>query len=364
MANGSLNIQSIKQLTKFSLITKFKKNLFRKEELLINVINKFNRNKQKIILLINNNNSIVATLTIGDIAKALSKYKHTKIPIDKIANKNFLYMNYKIFLKDKDRKIFFSKNNLKNVNYIPVLKNKKIISLIKIKKKIYPQKIPVVIMAGGKGKRLLPITKKIPKPMVKVNGIPMIESLINNFKEYKYKNFYISVNYLKDKIKNYLKKKNLKVNIEYINEKKYLGTAGSLYFFKFINNSVADNDNLIVTNCDIDMSLNLESLIKFHNEKKSDFTIVSKLILNRSSFGIIEAKNFDVIRLQEKMEYEQFINCGIYVLKRRCLKILQNNTRIEMNVFINKLIKKKFKVLKYPVVDEWKDLGQKKKITY
>ena len=131
-----------------------------------------------------------------------------------------------------------------------------------------------------------------------------------------------------------------------------------------IKNNEVDYDNLIVTNCDIDMSLNLESLVKFHNEKKSDFTIVSKLILNRSSFGIIEAKNFDIIRLQEKMEYEQFINCGIYVVKKRCLKILKNNTRIEMNVFINKLIKKKFKVLKYPVVDEWKDLGQKTKIAY
>ena len=364
MANGSLNILSIKQLTKFNLITKFKKNLFKKEELLINVINKFNRNKQKIILLTNNNNCIIATLTIGDIAKALSKYKHTKIPIEKIANKNFLYMDYKIFLKEKDRNFFFSNNSLKNVNYIPILKNKKITSLIKIKKKIYPKKTPVVIMAGGKGKRLLPITKKIPKPLVKVNGVPMIESLINNFKEYKYKNFYISVNYLKDKIKNYLKKKNLKVNIEYINEKKYLGTAGSLYFMNSIKNNEVDYDNLIVTNCDIDMSLNLESLVKFHNEKKSDFTIVSKLILNRSSFGIIEAKNFDIIRLQEKIEYEQFINCGIYVVKKRCLKILKNNTRIEMNVFINKLIKKKFKVLKYPVVDEWKDLGQKTKIAY
>ena len=212
-------------------------------------------------------------------------------------------------------------------------------------------------MAGGLGTRMLPKTRYLPKPMIRINGKPMLESLITHFKKYNFYEYYLSVNYLKEKIINYFKDgKKQKINISYLVEKKRLGTAGSL---SLLNLKEIKSENIIVINCDIGTDFDIDEFIDYHLNSKSDLTIVSKSIEEKSLYGELITKGPRVLNINEKKSYEIFINCGIYLIKKDCLKIIKKNKHLDMNSFIVKLVKKKFKVLKFPIIENWQDLGIK-----
>ena len=110
-------------------------------------------------------------------------------------------------------------------------------------------------------------------------------------------------------------------------------------------------------NCDIATDFDIDELIEYHHKLRSDFTIVSKSIEEKSSYGELITKGTKVININEKKSYEIFINCGIYIMKKKCLKILKKNQTIDMNSFILKLTKNKFNVTNYPIIENWSDLG-------
>ena len=179
-------------------------------------------------------------------------------------------------------------------------------------------------MAGGKGTRLLPLTQKTPKPLLKIKGVPIIEKIILNFRKQGFHNFIISINYLGHKIKKYLGNgEKLKVNIDYIEEKKYLGTAGSLSLINFKNTIFP----IIVTNSDLISEIDYHNLISYHNKKKADITICGKNKVFEMPYGEIIQNQEKVKLIKEKPKIYHLINAGVYVINKNSLKYNSTNKK-------------------------------------
>ena len=170
----------------------------------------------------------------------------------------------------------------KNLPLIPVVDNKKRVIHVEtwsnfFNKDIFkdPKKTTIVITAGGKGRRLVPYTSILPKPLIPINNIPMIEYVIKNFRKYNYRNFVLTVNYKSNLIKTYFQDRYSDFTIDYVDEKKPLGTAGGL---KNIDNL---SEDFFLINCDTLIDINYDSLLKEHKIKKSDLTIVTCKIKNK-----------------------------------------------------------------------------------
>ena len=191
-----------------------------------------------------------------------------------------------------------------------------IFTKLKLKIKLKKIKNTFVINAGGRGTRLRPITDNIPKPMIKINGKPMIEHIILKAKDEGFKNFIIIVHYLKDKIINHFKDgKKLGIKINYIVEKNPLGTAGGL---SLLINKVSED--FIFTNADVLSNFRFKELIEYHIDKNSLITMAVKNIEVKENYRLVNIKKNEVVGLQEKPILKKFINCGIYSLNKNIRK--------------------------------------------
>ncbi len=329
-------------------IKNIRNTLISEHSTLIQVINKLDKNKIKIVFVINKNNSLLGTITDGDIRRSFLINKNLNIPLKKIMNKNF----EKLFIHKE-----YNNSDFEN-DIIPVLDRKKRIIKIKILNKNNLKQdsdTDVLIMAGGFGKRLLPYTKKIPKPMLKINKKPIIENIILKLMKQGFKKFYISTHYKSKYIKNFFrKKKNFGVDIIFLNEKRPLGTAGCLGLI----NKKRIKKNLLVHNADIVSDLNYSNFVKFHKESKSDITIAAKEHVTYSPFGEINFRGIKVKKISEKPKNISFINAGIYIFKSKLISGIKAK-KLTMTDFIQKKIKKKIKVNIFPIHEFWSDIGQK-----
>ena len=224
-------------------------------EKILKALDKINSSKVKILFVVNKKNKLLGSISSGDLRRAILK------KIDLSDNvKKIMYKKPRFLLKKKKIEI-----NKEYLLCLPIVnKNKEILDFqySQIIKK--EKKNTIFLMAGGKGIRLLPLTKKLPKPLLKIKGVPIIERIILNFKNQGFKNFVISINYLGHKIKNYLKDgKKFKVNITYINENKFLGTAGSLSLISLKKTCFP----IIVANSDLISEIDYSNLINYHNKK-------------------------------------------------------------------------------------------------
>ena len=264
---------------------------------------------------------------------------------------------FKFFYKNKNDLYNYENLFKQKVFCIPVLeKAKNYFFLIKKYELIKNFKNTIFLMAGGKGKRLYPLTKNTPKPMLKIKDVPIIERVIVNFKEQGFTNFVISINYLGSKIKKYLKNgERLNVKIEYIEEKKFLGTAGSLSLL----NKNKINFPIILTNSDLISNIDYEELLSFHLKNKSDLTVCVKNQIFEMPYGEIRLNARKINKIVEKPYSNSIINAGVYVLSKTVLKYLIINKKLMMNDLINKLIEKKGKVLSFPIYENWIDVGNK-----
>ncbi|MCS6131951.1 CBS domain-containing protein [Clostridium botulinum] len=214
--------------------------------------------------------------------------------------------------------------------------------------------IPIVIMAGGKGTRLQPYTKIIPKMLVPIGEIPIIERIINNFVNLNFNDFYVTINYKKDIIKAYFNKET-SYNISFVEEDIPLGTAGSLTLLKEnIKNT------FFVSNCDILVDANYSDILKFHKKCQNKITIVTALKNYIIPYGVFNLNDDGSIEsLNEKPSYEFLVNTGMYILEREVLDYIEENKYLDMTDVIYKLLKNKERVGMYPVTQgAWLDMGE------
>ena len=315
---------------------------------ILDAIKALNTLELKVLLVVDDNKKLIGTITDGDIRRALLKSENLELKCSKVMNNKPLYVEERV-----SRKIY--KLVLKCGFPIPLIdsKNGKVKSLCNvqaIEDKIMPNTI--VIMAGGKGERLLPLTKNTAKPMLPIREKPLIHEIVDNIKLYGFKNIVISVNYLAKQLIDYFGDgSKFDVNIEYLIEKKPLGTAGSLSLLK----SNLD-DPIIVINGDVLTNLNLLKLLDFHQSKKM---LITMCVANYSvsiPYGTISTKGFKISKITEKPTENYLVNAGIYVVNKSVINKIKKNSVLNMTDLVEKHLKKN-QVNAYPMFEDWTDIG-------
>ncbi len=214
-------------------------------------------------------------------------------------------------------------------------------------------KVNAVIMAGGKGERLLPLTKQTPKPLLQVGNKAIIEYNIELLSALGIKQIHISINYLGEKIMEHLKaypKKDL--DFKYIKESKALGTIGALQ----LKNSF-QHDYIVVMNADLLTNVDLNTIIKEFSQSNDDALIVTIPYEVKVPHGVVETKGKYVATLKEKPSYTHYSNAGIYIFKKDCLNYIPENQFFNATDLINTLLDKGKKIINYPVSSFWLDIG-------
>lgn len=321
------------------------------------VITQLNKTGRKCLIVSNNKKQLLGTISDGDVRKALLVGKKMEYKILDVYNKNPIYFSTTNYSPGKAKKIFKSKH----IDLIPILDIKNKISNIifwddhNSLKNFNKMNIPVVVMAGGFGKRLHPITRVIPKPLIPFNDKTVIEKIIDNFFTNGSKLFYLIVNYKSKIIKAYFNDLDLKYDIKFVEEKKPLGTVGGIYILKR-----KITRDFVITNCDIIANIDYSDFMRFHKLNQNDITIVASSKSHTVPYGVIEIeKNQDLLKINEKPQLDFLINVGIYALKPSTLDYIPKNTYFDMTDLISLLKKENKKVGIYTIYeDRWFDVGQ------
>ncbi len=305
-----------------------------------------------IALVIDNDFRLLGTITDGDIRRAILKGTSLDEAVKTIMNENFIFVsqNYSNTLVET----LFMK---KYVSQLPVLDdNMRIVSMIFYHE--FFQKDTrdnwALIMAGGLGSRLAPLTKDIPKPMLRVGAKPLIETIIEQLKSYGYGNIILSLNYKAEVIKNYFQDgANFGVNIKYVTENKRLGTGGAIKLAeKYLDKP------FFVLNGDILTKLNFEQFMNFHSTNKNKITIGTKKYEMQIPYGVVDIKDETVLDLREKPSSSYYINGGMYCLEPETIEYIPKNEFYNITQLISKYIAENKKVGSFPITEYWMDIGQ------
>ncbi|WP_179376242.1 nucleotidyltransferase family protein [Winogradskyella wichelsiae] len=215
-------------------------------------------------------------------------------------------------------------------------------------------KIEVVIMAGGKGERLMPLTANTPKPLLKIGDKPIIEYCTDRLASYGIKHINITVNYLSNQIIAYFKENNKhQINFNYIKEPKSLGTIGALKLIKNFS-----KDYLLVMNADLLTNVNFNSIFKDFISKGSDALIATVPYNVVIPHDLVEIKKGLVTNFKKKHSYSYNLNAGIYIFKKDCLDFIPENTFFDATDLIETLLEKGKKISNYQISDYWLDIGK------
>ena len=321
-------------------------------------IKKISDSGQKCVVVIQKD-KLIGTISDGDIRKVIIKNINIKSKIKKFYNRNPKFLVEGKY-NDQDILNYFNKYNL---DIIPVVDNKKKIKLVIDRNyffkrklvKVKKLKMPIVIMAGGKGTRLKPITNVIPKPLVPYKGIPIIEQILNDFFTQGFKEFNLTLNFKSKIIETYvkeIKKNNMIINI--VKELVPRGTASSLKLFK---NKI--KNDFIVTNCDVLFNLDYENLIQFHKKNKNIITVVGAKKIIKVPYGVCKIQSKNILKkIEEKPDYEFIVSTGLYIVNEKVLNIIPNYREYNFDRLISDVVKKKLKIGVYEIDDKsWIDVG-------
>ncbi len=338
---------------------KFQKYLIDHNTKTIDSLKKINKLGGRSLIVVSNKKILKGILSSADLRRAILNHSITNEKINKIYNKKpkFIFSDE---VKEKIKKIL---PNVKRFNIIPIIdrKTKKIVDVLdsnkfhslNIKKKNKKLKLDVVIMAGGRGTRLMPYTSVLPKPLLPINQKPTIDHIIDKFMRHSVKKFFVTLNYKSEILRTYLKDLSKINHLITIQEKKPLGTAGSLFLIK---NKI--KNDFFLTNCDTIINENYEDIFKHHKTKKNDITIVAASKKFKIPYGVcdITKNNFE---MKEKPELKYSVNTGFYIISKNCLKILKKKQYLDFNNFLLKCKKHNKKIGIFKIKEKsWIDVGQ------
>jgi dTDP-glucose pyrophosphorylase len=306
----------------------------------------------KIVFIANDDDKLVGSVTDGDIRRGLLSGLALDQSVKNVMCRTPVYVREGQTTADV-AKVFREKKVL----YLPELDETGKMSGLYVwaeEKTSEVLDVPMVIIAGGKGTRLKPYTDKCPKPMVPLNGKPILEHVINQAKAEGFRKFFIVVNHLGDMIEDYFDRgQRLGIDISYFRESKPLGTAGGL---ALIDPSVSTA--FVISNCDIVTSVPYASLLDFHVSNEADATMAIRAYTWQHPFGVVITKGSNIVGFQEKPSFSWNINAGIYVLSRTALGLVKRGTRCDMPALFERLRLKKKRTIAYPVYESWADVGR------
>lgn len=302
-----------------------------------------------VLFVINNSNQMVGTLTDGDARRALIADKGVEETLNNVMHRNFNFLRQGI---NDDVAHIREQKNLK-MKLVPVLDNEDhIVEIIDLDR--YKTKLPIdaVLMAGGKGERLRPLTEKTPKPLLKMQGKPIIDYIVDLIISFGVKNISVTVNYLKEQIEDHFAEPVNGVQVKCYAEPKFLGTIGSIVY---VENFV--NDVVLLMNSDAITDLNLEEFFLHFQEHNADMSIAAIPYTISVPYGILDLDGRNVKGVLEKPTYNYYANTGIYLIKRELLGLIPEGEFFNATDFMELLMEKGYNVVRFPLNGTWIDIG-------
>ncbi len=300
-------------------------------------------------VIVDGNNRLAGTLTDRDVRSALLKHISLQSPVSQSMNTDPTYLS-----KPLDISQARDVHHKTGYEQYPIVDDERVVCGIFTAKEILSTKLPnaVILMAGGIGSRLSPLTNNCPKPLLQIGEKPILETILIELLKSGFQRFWISVNYRGDMIEEYFGDGSLwNVQIQYLREEEPLGTAGSLKLLPEIF-----NEPVIVMNGDLLTKLNYQKLLAFHEYHKAQITVGVREYDLRIPYGVIELEDLFVVDIKEKPIQSFFVNAGIYVLEPHILKMIPDS-HFNMTELLSKMMTGK-KVVAFPVHEYWIDIGQ------
>jgi dTDP-glucose pyrophosphorylase len=302
------------------------------------------------LFVVNAKDELIGTLTDGDIRRGFLNQASTNDLVSEVMNPSFKSLILgKFSLSD----IELLRN--KNVNLLPIIdESNRIIRIINLATQRSLLPIDAIIMAGGEGKRLRPLTEKTPKPLLKIGNKPILEHNIDRLALYGVENIHISINYLGHLITDYFKDGSSKnIRIHYVNEDKPLGTIGAASNI----NSLQYKD-ILVMNSDLLTNIDFEDFYKEFLSKSADMAIASIPYTITIPYAVLETENERIVSFKEKPSYTYYSSAGIYLIKKEALALIPKNAFFNATDLIDLLLSMNKKVIYYPLLGYWLDIGK------
>ena len=312
-------------------------------------INAMEDNDALTLLVIDENKHIIGTLTDGDIRRSLINGSSLDTPISSVAHRDFLFLEENIY----DVNIIHCAKN-RGIELLPIIDDKQhIVDVVNLKNQKSLLPFDAVLMAGGKGERLRPLTETTPKPLVKVGEKCIIDYNIDNLISYGVKHLNVTINYLGEQLEEHFAEPRNGVQVRTFREPKFLGTIGSIKFVDTFH-----NDYILVMNSDLFTDIDFEDFFLHFREHDAEMSVAAVPYNVSIPLGILDLDGRNIKGLLEKPKYNYYANAGIYLFKKSALVEIPEDTFFNATDLIEKLIAHGRRVIRYPLKGTWIDIGQ------
>lgn len=303
-----------------------------------------------VLFALDSNGAMCGTLTDGDIRRALIRGLNINDCIIEAMHCDFNFLRK----NQNDDVVSLHRQREMKMRLVPILdENNHICEIVNLEK--YRTKLPIdaVLMAGGKGERLRPLTEKTPKPLIKVGDKCIIDYNIDTLLSYGLKHISVTINYLGDQIEDHFREKREGVKVETVREPEYFGTIGSIKFVKKFF-----NDTVLVMNSDLFTNIDYEDFFLHFQQHDADMSVAAIPYVVKVPYGVFNLQGRYIKGVTEKPTYSYYANAGIYLIKKKCLDLIPDSHFFNATDFMDALINNGQKVIRYPVSGFWIDIGQ------
>jgi len=306
----------------------------------------------KIALVVDDNGRLLGSVTDGDVRRGILRSIGLEQSVEKIMNTSPLTAHY-----DTPREILLSTLQQRSLRHMPLVDNEgRVVGLIRVDDLVIPPPHDniVVLMAGGRGSRLQHLTTDCPKPMLRIGGQPLLETILLKLIASGFKSFYISVNYKAEMIEDYFREGSAwNVDIRYIHEAQPMGTAGSLGLML-----ESPSKPFLVMNGDLLTTIDFNELLEFHTNHHSMATMAVRDYNFEVPFGVVKLDDLSIIDIEEKPVQHFFVNAGVYVLNPGVLSYLPRSSYFDMPMLFQAMQQRNEKITAFPVREYCLDIGR------
>ena len=321
-------------------------------------ITSVNRSGRRVALVVDEQKRLLGTITDGDIRRAILSDVGMEEPVSVLLSKKAgtRYAQPVTAGVADGRAAHLKLLQENNIAHLPIVdENQRVVGLVTLDQLISKENVPVqaVVMAGGLGTRLRPLTEDTPKAMLPVGGKPLMEIIVGQLQQAGIDRVHLTVHHQSEKIIDHFGDgRKFGVHMTYVNEDRPLGTAGSLGLMG------RPQDTMLVINGDILTQLNFSAMLAFHRETNSELTMAVQRYQFNIPYGVVEVDGPSVLGISEKPVFNHFINAGIYLLEPSAIKLIPSGDRYDMTDLVQRLIDEDRQVAAFPIHEKWLDIGQ------
>lgn len=320
---------------------------------------KLTETAEKILFVADEQDMLLGTITDGDIRRGIINGLEFNDRVENIMYQSFISIKSNTSgIEEHAKQLMIERK----IEQIPILDDRGTIidvilwtDILEEERYLKPKELranQVVIMAGGRGTRLDPFTRILPKPLIPISNKPVIEFIMERFYQYGFHKFIYTLNYKKEYIKLFLIENNFPYIIDWVEEEDFLGTAGGLALLK---NKISDT--FFITNCDSILEINFAEVLQWHKEQEAAITIIGCHNEVKIPFGVLEISDGKLGKILEKPVHDVIINTGVYVMEPHIISYIPEGKLMDMNTLIEIVIEKE-KISVYPIYGGWLDIGQ------